>query len=438
LDGYDLDEDILVVGEVASGRPEVSRARAPDGRDVLVKFWARTGIDPDIEDIFRATASGLAQVDAAEMRAATVLQHRWMAFSVDRVAGSVFRGREVLVRTKAKIEVPEGEPLVFLESNERHSTEDMGEVYAALENEDEVILGTVSLPEPPFKGYAVFAVRDGAIDSLPGRARDGLKEAILKAAIAARAAPASATVDAALAAAKSASNPQRRTIEARFDHDDLILDGVGHRDALEAILGRARQKALIHSTFVTPNGWNVALPMLLGAASKGVKLHVFWGQADDLAGNSSSRAACEALRAAIADAGRADDIIVHPFTTGSHAKLVIADDGQGGWSALVGSCNWLSTDFETFESSFRTRDPVIVGELMNHLATIGRIQRNLEQNCWRTYGIGPQDSRLAAANGTHNVRSPALGTRSRRSCARCTRPLRAQDVRCKSPPGHGR
>lgn len=320
--------------------------------------------------IFRATNSGLVQADAAEMRAATVLLYRWMAFSVDRVAGSVFRGREVLVRSRNKIEVPEGEPLIFLEPSERHSTEDMSEIYSALENEEEVILGTVSLPEPLYKGYAVFTVRDGTIDSLSGRAREGLKATILEAAVAAGAAPAPVSAGAVPATVGSASKPERHPVEALFDHDDLVLDGAGHRTALENILGRARQKVLIHSTFVTPDGWNVTLPMLLGAASRGVKVQLFWGQSDDAKGNSSSRDACEALRTAIAAAGRSEDVIVHPFTTGSHAKLVIADDGRGIWSAVVGSCNWLSTDFDSFEASFNMRDPAIVGEMISHLAML--------------------------------------------------------------------
>jgi cardiolipin synthase A/B len=101
-----------------------------------------------------------------------------------------------------------------------------------------------------------------------------------------------------------------------------------------------------------------------------VSVQVFWGHDDDANGNSSSREACDALRAAISAEGRADDIVVHPFTTGSHAKLLIADDGQGGWTAVVGSCNWLSADFESFDASLHMRDPEVVGELIGHLAAL--------------------------------------------------------------------
>jgi cardiolipin synthase len=331
--------------------------------------WVEITPGPD-GPIFRTTSSGLVQADAREMQAATVMQYRWMAFSVDRVAGSVFRGREVIVRSKAKLSVPAGEPTVFLEPSVRHSAEDMGEVYSALENDNELIVGADSLPEPLFKGYGVFEVRDGAIDSLPGRARDELKDAILQAAGAETVSPKPAALQAPPAEPKVSPSVARYAIEALFDHDDLVLGGDDHRSALETILGRARQRAFIHSTFATLDGWKGILPILLGAASKGVKIQIFWGQDDDSLGKSSSRDACEQLSSAISAAGRSDNIVVHPFTTGSHAKFLVGDDGQGGWSAILGSCNWLSADFESFDASLRLRDPKIVGELMRHLGAL--------------------------------------------------------------------
>jgi len=64
LEGYKADEDVLVAGNVAAGRPEVSRARAPDGREVLVKLWERAGDDPDTEDIWRSEIRQLQRLAA--------------------------------------------------------------------------------------------------------------------------------------------------------------------------------------------------------------------------------------------------------------------------------------------------------------------------------------------------------------------------------------
>jgi cardiolipin synthase A/B len=264
-----------------------------------------------------------------------------MGFSVDRVAGSVFRGREVLVRPRAKIDVPDGETCIFLEPSDLHLSEDMGEVFAALENEDEVILGFESRPEPLFKGYAVFSVRDGVIDSLPGRARDDLKVAILKAAGAGASAPKPTT--AAILSPIAPVTP--RTIDALFDRDDLILDGMGHRVALETIVGRARQKVFIHSTFISFDGWNDVLPALLEAAAKGVKVQVFWGQADDAKGSSASRDACEALRAAISSSGdRTTSSCIHlprDRTPSFWSRTTAREAGWPWWGPAIGSL-WTS------------------------------------------------------------------------------------------------
>ncbi len=87
---------------------------------------------------------------------------------------------------------------------------------------------------------------------------------------------------------------------------------------------------------------------------------------------SSSRAAAVKLQTAISNAGRDDLITIHPFSTNSHAKIVIADNGKGGWLALVGSCNWLASDFQSFETSIRLRDPTLVGQLIRRLAGLSR------------------------------------------------------------------
>jgi cardiolipin synthase A/B len=364
-----------VVDHPASAAELASRCNLPR-RIVVEAFirlmrvgWVEIASRPE-GPIFRATPSGVVQAGASEMRAATTLQRRWMGFSVDCIAGSVFRGREVVVRTLKKITVPENEPLVVTEPSPRHSAADLAEVFAAIENEDEVILGMESISQPLFRGHAVFRVRDGAIESVSSRMRDELKSAILNAAGAAGSVGRSFVSGGAPTNITAPARSASRAMHALFDQDDLVVDGRGHREVFEWMLTRARRRVLIHSTFVSFDGWRPAVPFLLGAASQGAKIEVFWGQADDASGASTSRLACDALRKVIVEAGRSDDIIVHPFTTGSHAKLLVADDGRGGWSALVGSCNWLSTDYESFETSLRMRDPRVVGELIRHLAAL--------------------------------------------------------------------
>ncbi|OAE97128.1 hypothetical protein AYJ54_36105 [Bradyrhizobium centrolobii] len=58
------------------------------------------------------------------------------------------------------------------------------------------------------------------------------------------------------------------------------------------------------------------------------------------------------------------------FSTESHSKIVVSDDGRGGWFAAIGSCNWLGSPFESFEVSVKVRDPAFCGRIVRHLATM--------------------------------------------------------------------
>jgi hypothetical protein len=84
------------------------------------------------------------------------------------------------------------------------------------------------------------------------------------------------------------------------------------------------------------------------------------------------RIAAERLQSLVAREGHSDSIIVHPFSTNSHAKIALADNGNGRWVALVGSCNWLASDFSSLETSIRLRDPVLVGQLIRRLAGLAK------------------------------------------------------------------
>ncbi|MEA3198546.1 MAG: hypothetical protein QOF32_2598, partial [Gammaproteobacteria bacterium] len=70
-----------------------------------------------------------------------------------------------------------------------------------------------------------------------------------------------------------------------------------------------------------------------------------------------------------------DDVLrervrIHLRSTGSHSKLIIADDGEGGYAAIVGSCNWLYTGYDRFELSVRLREPRLVADVMDRFSAL--------------------------------------------------------------------
>jgi cardiolipin synthase len=63
-------------------------------------------------------------------------------------------------------------------------------------------------------------------------------------------------------------------------------------------------------------------------------------------------------------------IRIHLRSTGSHSKLIIADDGEGGYTAVVGSCNWLYTGYDRFELTLRLQEPALVADVMDRFSAL--------------------------------------------------------------------
>jgi cardiolipin synthase A/B len=320
---------------------------------------------------FTATPAGLSQVGSGELKAPTTIHPRWMGFVIDQVAGSVFRRTEIAVRHANQLPKGDNDNFFYLQKTEQHSREDLTNLFTALEGDDEVIIRVDASAEKLVERFAVVTVINDVIEGLPGGARPQLRDAILSKAVEAiekskRKTEVSSPV---IAEVKAAPAPALR--DAVFEHDDVLIDGEDHKRAIEKTLRNARERVFIHSTFVSEETIPSTLRMLFDAAAKGTTVHILWGQNDDEKDKSSdSRRAAAVLKAAVDEAGRSDKVLIHPLTTRSHAKLLIADNGAGDWSAIIGSCNWLCSDFASFEMSIRLREPKLVAETIRHLAAL--------------------------------------------------------------------
>jgi hypothetical protein len=353
-----------VSDEAASAEALERDARLP--RRIIVEAFVRLMRAGWVEmvstregTVFQATPTGRIQAALEDLQAFPLVQHRWLGFTFDQVTGTVFRSREV--RPVHQNDLPAD--VVRLPESSLHATEDMGDVFAALEGPDEVIVGVQASPERLVRRYALVSVTAGKVDGLPSRAPQALHDRVREAA------QASAAQAPRLAAAPGRAESSPGPSEGVFRQSDLIVGGQAHRDFLCRTIRSARERVLIHSTFINEHA-SAFLPDLLHAAGNGVRVDVFWGQDEDRKINASSRAHAERLRAAIAEKDRSGSVLIHMFSTGSHSKVVVSDDGRGGWFAAVGSCNWLGSPFESFEVSAKVRDPDVCGRLVRHLATM--------------------------------------------------------------------
>lgn len=320
---------------------------------------------------FASTALGLAVAHEAELPHAPKRLVRPVSFAVDCVSGSVFSNRELLLHEDYVVKEREkSEKIVRLNVDPEKMGYDVQQVHRVLLEDDERFVALESLGGPPSQRIALVTVRDGLIvDGLPNREVTALRAKVIEAAGLATDPSADAkTVERTSSIQSERAAPMR---QVRFAKTDLILDGGRHEAILKDILSTAASRVFIHSTFIRADVVERLLPELSEAVRRGVRIDMLWGQSEDLEEVATSRRAIEALRAnpQIADLG--DALKIHPFSTGSHAKVLVADSRRGGgFLAVVGSCNWLTSPFKSYEASVVLRDPQIVSDVVGVLANI--------------------------------------------------------------------
>lgn len=380
---WSLIEHLLLdaVSRGAASAADLSeRARLP--RRVVVEAFIRLMRAGWVEivatskgSLFQITGSGMSRVHQEQLPSATVTEPRWRAFAVEQVTGSVYRGRELELRHQNQLPPHSSDsPVVHLNASPAHQLEDMSEVFTAIEGEDELIVGVDRGSEKLAERYAVVTVRDGAIEGLPSRAPPLLRLTILHAASQALGQSSGSLSEkspAVTTALHEAADARPTSVNAAYDPSDVIVDGEEHWRSFERIVGAASERVIIHSTFISDDRASTILPLLLRAAERGAKVDVLWGQDDLGSSTRSSQFAAAKLQAAVDAAGRTGAINVHPFSTNSHAKVVFADSPKG-WNALIGSCNWLASDYKSFETSLRIREPFLIGQLIRKLAGLAQ------------------------------------------------------------------
>lgn len=322
---------------------------------------------------FRATSVGAEQAAGEELPSPSRSTKRWIPFVVDQITGTPYRARDFPSFSRAKVEAREKlEKIIWLKPERSMDDFEPRDLLTNLTEEDEQIIGFDASHEKFSDLYAVVAVRDGKVEGLPGRAPAFLESQVLVAAQSEPDEPLDQSEKRRTHIAEVfAPEPELR--QAVFGVDDLVVGGPAHEARLASAIQKAASRIIIHSTFVSADGLNAVLSGLKQAANRGVRVDILWGQGENSPKSAETRALLGAFREVIAREGYEGRIILHPHSTGSHAKILIADDDSGGrFSATVGSCNWLSAAFGSFDVSVKSRDPGIVSDLFNVVAKMTR------------------------------------------------------------------
>ncbi|MRX35341.1 phospholipase D-like domain-containing protein [Aminobacter sp. MDW-2] len=325
--------------------------------------------------LFVATPLGQKNAKLEALPAVLVPDARWISYYLDDLTGCVFRWREVTIKTRKDLPASNAGQYVH-EIQRKGVLENLSEIYRTLEGGDELIVGSYPSASGLVPTFGLVTFRNGIPEGMPKSASTEFLDTIAEAyadaekEIARRGKRVPAPVISGLADPSAGS----RSRTGVFDSADLILDNREHLEIFETMLARAQDRVIIHSTFVSENA-RQRVQAILAAASNRVRIDIFFGQSDDPSGaDSTSQAALKEFAGWIAESPFKDYVRLHHSTTGSHAKFIIANDRKLGWVAVVGSCNWLATKFDSFEASVRLRDKPLVAELVNALSmmSVGR------------------------------------------------------------------
>lgn len=320
---------------------------------------------------FKANAYGLAAASESNLPSTPRRVRRPIAYVVDLIVGDIYRSRELSVISESLVRDKSAkERLVWISPHSNSPKFDPVQFISRLLDEDEKFVDAE--PSGFSRKYLLVTVRDGVIAGLPTRNLAGLRTAIIDAAQSA--APEGKTEPQIFSIPEASyqtneETPVRR--EILFNLSDLILDGAAHEHFLRSTFKRAATQVFIHSTFIDEQRFLALLPDMAAAVKRGVRIHVFWGQNEDRKFIGSTQLAIAKLRKNSDVIGLDGRLTIYPFSTSSHAKLLVADSGKDrGYVAVVGSCNWFTSDFKSYEASVALRDPRVVRAVIEYLAKL--------------------------------------------------------------------
>jgi len=326
--------------------------------------------------VFSATAAGRSVVDDDELPKLAKSTSRWMNFVIDKITGTLYRSREMPFIERHVVESrAAGERLVWLRERDLDAFDDTAGVLATLFEDDEKFLGIEPSAERMVDRFAIATVRGANVEGLPPRVPVELIELVKQAARTAAPYPMaeqSPRHDSGHLPPFS-DRPVPHAIDAVFKPQDLILGGTKHEEVLHESIKKAKHRIIIHSTFISEQGFAQVQELLIAAAKRGAIIDVLWGEDENKTDAVTTAKTITKVRTSIETEGLGQSIRVHPFSTRSHAKILVCDDGKSErLSATVGSCNWLSSGFQNYEASIRFSDPVVVSAVLEQIADLTR------------------------------------------------------------------
>lgn len=308
---------------------------------------------------FAATTAGKRHAGEPDLPVSLQRVVKWASLCVDRLTGCWFRAEDLeLVYER---DLPDHanvlDPLLYTYEPNDGAIRDLLHL-----NSDEALEPSLPQFRTPSKPYARVGIAFGKLSSgLPQPVPLRLSYALLKAA---EIFPDSADLDQARADTSAAS-----VLYDEIKDEDVVVGGTQQLDLLKSCLEKANSTIIIHSCFVSPDTIQRLLPDLERAARRKVRVELLWGLHTDpeqLLPHkpiSDSEKILDQLPPAVRSR-----VQLSPISSGSHAKVIMYDEIQTDvWITVIGSCNFLSTNFDWIETSVRSRSQRLASQMLGRL-----------------------------------------------------------------------
>ena len=291
------------------------------------------------------------------------------SFGVEHVTGSCFAAHDARIVRSGSLEDDQnqGADVRYLEASAAAAADipeaSIARIYELIEAGGNRRLLRLATRETVVMRdrYMRLRIAGSSVRNFPDGASETLRRAILVGAgvTAASARP----VQAPEAAGGRGEHPH---VRCGFDAADVVIGGKAQSDLLASIVGAATSRLVIHSTFLDAERFREQSGLLGNAVAKGVTVDLLWGTGETADNHARNAGEAEKISEIIrSDAAMRGRVTMHMRTTGSHAKMLLADSANGSWLAVVSSCNWLSTKFGPAELSVVLRHPLAVADAVD-------------------------------------------------------------------------
>ncbi|AMO93492.1 PLD-like domain protein [Collimonas fungivorans] len=317
---------------------------------------------------FKITNAGKSVVSNDTLPAVTRQISKRSSFVIDGITGTVFRARDLTLRSRTQLnKLTDHTAVLELPIEQSADKLELDEIISTLLDEDEHCRGVEPLASRFLDRFAIVTISDGEIEGLPPSAPQELHKRIRNAVFA------NASTETDITHQEEILSPDysvRKIFKIDFNNRDLIVGGDEHKKFFVETINKAISWIVLHSTFINSLRFEEHLQILEAAARRGVRIDILWGKSTDPDGTNKIQDEVATCRNMLHDEVMLERIRLHRHTTDSHAKILFADDGNGKMIGCIGSCNWLSSSFRSFDVSIVFSSPQIVGDIAAKLSKL--------------------------------------------------------------------